>query len=265
MIPRFAETAVTRERWTMVSRRLLATLFTISVASSAFAEDAPLPKFGPKAVPIFQSTTYLRDAAAPDYWNLAPFYLPQRTTSDCSVAAIAMAVNALRGLPANADQELVTENSLMGGVADEGWMVKVTEDGNGVTFEDTSRYLRKAFDAFELGDVSITSVQPAAASPEALEGLRAALAQNEKSDDDVMLVYFNQGVITGDWDGPHISPVGAYDAVSDRVLIMDVDRTWYVPYWTSTATLLAALVKPIAEGHTGLAGGTGGYILASKN
>ena len=249
----------------MFSRQLFASLFTFSVATLAFAEDAPLPKFGPEATPIFMSTKHLREAPAPDYWNLAPFYLPQRTTSDCSVAAIAMAVNALRGLPANADQELVTENSLMGGVADEEWMVKVTEDGNGVTFEDTSRYLRKAFDAFELGGVSITSVQPVAASPDALEGLRAALAENEKSDDDVMLVYFNQGVITGDWDGPHISPIGAYDAVGDRVLIMDVDRTWYVPYWTSTETLLAALVKPIAEEHAGLAGGTGGYILASKN
>jgi phytochelatin synthase len=247
----------------MISRRLLTSLFTISVATLAFAEDAPLPKFGPEAVPIFQSTKYLREAPAPDYWNLAPFYLPQQTTSDCSVAAIAMAVNALRGVPANADQQLVTENSLMGGVADEEWMVKVTEDGNGVTFEDTSRYLRKAFDAFELG-VSITSVQPVAASPEALEGLRAALAENEKSADTVMLVYFNQGVITGDWDGPHISPIGAYDAASDRVLIMDVDRTWYVPYWTSTETLLNALIKPIAEEHKGLAGGQGGYIIAAR-
>jgi hypothetical protein len=248
----------------MFSRQLFASLLTISAATHAFGEEAPLPKFGPDAIPIFQSNDYLRDAQAPDYWNLAPFYLPQQTTSDCSVAAIAMTVNALRGLPANADQQLVTENSLMGGVADEEWMVKVTEDGNGVTFEDTSRYLRKAFDAFELANVSIKSVQPVAASPAALNGLRAALAENEKSADTVMLVYFNQGVITGDWDGPHISPIGAYDATSDRVLIMDVDRTWYVPYWTSTETLLAALVKPISEQHAGLAGGKGGYLIASK-
>ena len=248
----------------MIARRLLAGLFVILLGTFASAQEAATPKFGPEAVPIFQSTKYLREAPAPDYWNLSPFYIPQRGSSDCSVAAIAMAVNALRGLPPNADQELVTENSLMAGVNDQDWMIKVTEDGSGVTFEDTTRYLRKAFDAFELNGVAITSVQPAEASAAALEGLRKALAENEKFSDNVMLVYFNQGVITGDWDGPHISPIGAYDEASDQVLIMDVDRNWYVPYWTSTETLLASLVKPIAEEHGVLAGGTGGYFLIAK-
>ena len=62
-------------------------------------------------MPIFQENDYLREAPAPDYWTLSPFYIPQRTSSDCSPAAIVMVVNALRGLPANADQELVTENT----------------------------------------------------------------------------------------------------------------------------------------------------------
>ena len=75
-----------------------------------------------------------------------------------------------------------------------------------------------------------------------------------------MLVYFNQGVITGDWDGPHISAIGAYDAANDRVLIMDVDRNWYVPYWTSTETLLAGAGEADRREHGVLAGGTGGYL-----
>ena len=126
------------------------------------------------------------------------------------------------------------------------------------------KYLRKALDAFDLAGATMTAVQPTAADAATLDGLRKALAENEASADNVMLVYFNQGVITGDWDGPHISAIGAYDAAKDRVLIMDVDRNWYVPYWTSTETLLAALVKPIAEEHGVLAGGTGGYFLAAK-
>lgn len=247
----------------MSTKRMLAAFFAISFATLAFAQEPAKPKFGPEAVPILQETAYLREAPAPDYWTLSPFYVPQRGTSDCSVAAIAMVVNALRGLPANSDQELVTENSLMAGVGDQEWMIKVTEDGSGVTFEETTRYLRKSFDAFELG-VTITAVQPAAADTAALEGMRKALSENETTADNVMLVYFNQGVITGDWDGPHISAIGAYDAEKDRVLIMDVDRDWYVPYWTSTETLLAALVKPIAEEHGVLAGGTGGYFLVAK-
>src|SRR6185436_12453646 len=103
-------------------------------ASLAFGDDTPKPKFGPEATPIFADNAYLRQSPAPDYWNLSPFYIPQRTSSDCSLAAIAMVVNALRGLPKNADQELVNGNNLMAAVNDQGWMVKVTEDGPGVTF-----------------------------------------------------------------------------------------------------------------------------------
>ena len=142
--------------------------------------------------------------------------------------------------------------------------MKVTEDGPGVTFVDTQKYLREALDRFELADVKLEAVPTTTANAAALDALRKALAENEASADNVMLVYFNQGVITGDWDGPHVSAIGAYDAAKDRVLLMDVDRTWYVPYWTSTETLLASLVKPIAAEHGVLAGGTGGYFLASK-
>ena len=249
----------------MTLRNGLAALVVAMAATSAFAEEAPKPKFGPNATAIIQENTYLRQAAAPDYWNLSSFYISQRGSSDCSLAAITMVVNVLRGLPPNADQEIVTENSLMSTVKDEGWMVKITEDGPGVTFADTETYLRASLDHFGLTGAIVQSVSTTTSDPATLDALRKTLAANETTADNVMLVYFNQGVITGDWDGPHISAIGAYDAANDRVLIMDVDRSWYVPYWTSTETLLEALVKPIAAEHGVLAGGTGGYLLASRS
>lgn len=244
--------------------RLAALAFALSASLAVAQETAPKPKFGPEATPIFQATEYLRQAPAPDYWALAPFYVPQRTSSDCSAAAILMLVNGLIGLPANAEDELVTENTLMSTVGDQDWMIAVTEDGPGVTFDQAKTFLRESLDAFGMTSASLEAVQPEAADAAALEAFRAALRRNESGAANVMLVYFNQGVVTGDWDGPHISPVGAYDEEHDRVLIMDVDRSWYVPYWTSTETLLKALVKPIAEEHGVLAGGTGGYLLATK-
>jgi hypothetical protein len=247
----------------MISKRALAAVLLLA-ASPATAQDASQPKFGPAAVPIFQETAYLRAAPAPDYWTLSAFYVPQQTSSDCSAAAVTMAVNALRGLPPNADQEIVVEQALIELVGDATWTGQVAEDGPGVTFADFEHALRASLDSVDLDGAGIEAVQPTAAGADALADLRQALIENEASADNVMLVYFNQGVITGDWDGPHISPIGAYDAENDRVLIMDVDRNWYVPYWTSSETLLAALVKPISEEHGVLAGGTGGYVLATK-
>ncbi len=244
--------------------RMLYVFVAAVAASAAMAEEPVQPKFGPDATPIFQETAYLREAQAPDYWALSAFYVPQQTTSDCSAAAVTMAVNALRGLPPNADQEIVTEAALVDLVGDQTWMEQVADDGPGVTFDDLKKVLSESLASVDLAGAAIEAVQPASADEDALAGLRRALADNEASADNVMLVYFNQGVITGDWDGPHISPVGAYDAKNDRVLIMDVDRAWYVPYWTSTGTLLAALVKPASEDFGPLAGGTGGYVLVTK-
>ena len=69
-----------------------------------------------------------------------------------------------------------------------------------------------------------------------------------------------QGVLTGDWDGPHISPIATYDVDLRHVLIMDVDRQWYIPYWSSDEKLLAAMLRPAPANMGVLAGQTGGLV-----
>ena len=244
-------------------RGLPGLLFVFLAAGSAMA-DAAKPKLGPNATPIFQSTEYLRSAAAPDYWALSPFYVPQRTSSDCSAAAAVIAMNALRGLPARADQEILTEDIFLKRVGDRKWRREVVENGPGVKFAEFAGYLRESARAAGLADATVSATQIREVGPSELDGLRKLLKDNETSAKDIMLVYFNQGVVTGDWNGPHISPIGAYDEARDRVLIMDVDRQWYVPYWTSTETLLAALAKPAPKDQGVLAGETGGYYLVTR-
>ena len=241
------------------------TLFFLLTVLPACADDPPKPKLGPEAIPITVDRAYLKTAPADDYWTLSAFYVPQRTSSDCSAAAAVMAVNALRGLPERADMAIVSEDKLLKDVADKKWSSEVVEDGPGVTFDGFATYLGESFKAEGVSVGPVKAIHLATADDTALARLRAALAQNESSGaGDVMLVYFNQGVVTGDWNGPHISPIGAYDAKTDRVLIMDVDRDWYVPYWTSTRTLLSALVKPAPADQGVLAGETGGYYVVAK-
>ena len=45
----------------------------------------------------------------------------------------------------------------------------------------------------------------------------------------------------GDWTGTggHISPLAAYDAETDRLLILDVSRYKYPPVWVTTPSCLA--------------------------
>lgn len=115
--------------------------------------------------------------------------------------------------------------------------------------------LREALEKFG-AKAGTAAVEVSTPSKEALAAFRSALEANEASAEDVMLVHFVQDGLTGAPGGPfaHISPVGAYDAATRRVLVMDVDRKWYEPYWVKDETLLKAMaVKTKAFGYGGYA------------
>lgn len=241
----------------------MAGLAWLALAGGALAADAARPKLGPDAVPLTADHAYLAAAPAPDYWAFAPFVKPQFTSSACSVAAVTAAVNGLRGLPALADQPILTQAAMLELVGDSEWSRLSAEGGDGVRFDQLARYARAAAAAAGLSDARFESFRPASADADQLARLRDLLARNEASARDVLLVYFNQGVVTGDWDGPHVSLIGAHDAARDRVLVLEVDQEWYVPYWTPVPVLLAAMLKPAPPEHGPLAGQTGGILRIS--
>ena len=239
-------------------------IFLVSLLSSLLLTPALAlegkPKFGPNAVPILEQTDCLRAAPAPDYWKLSPFYLSQATSSDCSVASVTMAINFMLGLPTGAEQPIVTPWLLLKKIGNAGWREEIGKGGSGVTFAEFVSVVKESLASFRLQDHVIEIIRPADDAPETLASLRHVLATNEASDQDIVLVYFNQGVLTGDWDGPHISPIAAYNQQTRQVLIMDVDREWYVPYWTSDSKLLEAMLRPAPAAHGRLAGETGGLV-----
>lgn len=209
--------------------------------------------------PVFHEHDYLLLSEGSDYWPLAEFYRPQTTNCACSAASTAMALNVLAARAFDA-AEPFTEQSLIGAVDDADWAARTAENGGGVTFDELQAFLRMSLDTIAL-PATIRAIAPDTSEGPALEALRAALLQNEASPDSVMLAYYNQTVVTGDPDGAlHVSPVGAFDAEADRVLLMDVDRQCHLPYWTPTETFLSSLVTPDPT-DPDLAGETGGCVL----
>lgn len=236
-------------------RLALALCLTLS-ALPATAQDAP--KLGPNAVPITQDNAYLRANPAPDYWAFAPFVKPQFSSSACSIATVTAALNGLTGLPPMAEDLVTSQQSLLALVGNAEWLALSVEDGEvGVKFDQLADFTRQALTATN-SPKTVDTFHPKDASE--ADAMRALLVQNEASASDALLVYFNQGVVTGDWDGPHISLIGAYDAQTDRVLILEVDQDWYIPYWTPASVLLDAMLKPTTEDHGPLAGETGGFV-----
>ena len=218
------------------------------------------PKLGPNAVAITQDNTYLRAKDAPDYWAFSAFVKPQFTTSACSIAAVTAALNGIMGQPEWASETIMTQQALLELTGNADWATLSAEGGDGVTFQQLVDFTTQAVSAVGL-DRSVMQFNPTLVSDLARTRLVDMLIENEASSDNAILVYFNQGVVTDDWDGPHVALVGAYDAEQERVLILEVDQEWYIPYWTSVDTLLDAIVKPTSAEHGPLEGETGGFVM----
>jgi Phytochelatin synthase len=245
-------------------RRSLDSIFLAFLLSTLICSDsawalARLSKFGPYATPMSEQTEFLRRTPAFDYWKLSQYYLPQQTSSACGLASVTMALNFLKGLPRFSDQTLVTQTSLLETVFTGDWAEKVAENGDGLKFDELVTLVNYGLRFYNLRNYSIEVIRPQN-TPAGLNQIKQVLAANENSPNDLVLAYFNQGVLTSDWDGPHISPIGAYDPINQRVLIMDVDRDWYVPYWSSISKFQEALIRPAPIDQGILAGQIGGLI-----
>lgn len=241
-------------------------LSTLVFVESAWALAPRLAKFGPYAIPITQQTGFLRQTPANDYWKFSQFYLPQQTSSACGLATTVMALNFLRGIPQFSDETLITQNELLQTVFTDLWADRVAEGGDGLKFDDWVLLVNKSLNSYGLSDAYRVEIVRPPNTPAGLAELKQKLAVNEHNPDDLMLAYFNQGVLTSDWDGPHISPIGAYDggATIPQVLIMDVDRDWYPPYWSPVGKLLEALNRRAPHDQGILAGQKGGVLWVKK-
>ncbi len=220
---------------------LIASSFVLSSASPGFAETKP--KYGPEAIVLSKSHDYMRRSAAPDYWAISPYYVPQQDERACSLAVVTMLLNAAKkDQKFTSDDELVTQKNLLAKVKNEVWHKGLGEGGHGVSLDELKTIVEESFGAHGFKDVKVEAVHTNDTSKATKDKLHKVLVENEKSDHDFVLINFIQGVYTGDADAGHYAPIAAYDAKNKRALVMDPDRQWYEPYWVSEETLLKGMV-----------------------
>ncbi|MBI5243620.1 MAG: hypothetical protein HY922_08040 [Elusimicrobia bacterium] len=232
--------------------RLLLTLALLLPARAAAPKYGPAQK--PLAVPLSQDNSYFRSPSrqAPDFWRLGSFYVPQVNGYSCGAASVAMTLNALLNTGPRGDEDKnIAQETLLEKVTGD-WQALLSPPGSkgkhGLTLAQLGAFLQAGLAHYSKGRFSVERHEPASGGAAELAALRAALTDNEKDPDDIIVVHFVQDDLTAAAGGPypHISPVGAYDAAGRRVLIMDVDREWYEPYWVPDEALLRAMVHATA-------------------
>jgi hypothetical protein len=229
---------------------LVATLGGAAIAQPAARPTEPLIYFLDP-----QSAELLEHAEKRAFMPLMAHFVSEYQATFCGIASSVMALNALGIKPPTAprwypynywDQDNIFSTEVLKAVKP---MSSVEADG--ITLEQLESLLTlsgakagKVF-ASETGvDAFRTAARAAIADPTAILIVNFGRAE------------FGQAGIAG---GGHISPVAAYNAKTDRFLILDVARYKFLPSWVTADRLYAAMNTPDTS-----SGKTRGYVVVRK-
>lgn len=197
---------------------------------------AAKPKYAPWVKLLAEDREHFSAAAAPAYWRLAPHYVGQVTESCCAIASATMVANALCG--GRAGEKLLTQHDVIEAAADDALKAATMVDGGGGASRDRlADLLARVLPLVGAGAPRIRAVPVTAADGPLV---KVALAEVEAGRS-LMIAHFLMEPVIGEGDYGHFSPVGAWDAARGRVLILDVYRVSYEPYWVPFDRLMAGM------------------------
>jgi hypothetical protein len=186
-----------------------------------------------------------------DFFPLSMQFVTQATPSYCGVATLVMLLNAFE-LPAPTSPAMagmgMFDQSNVFTPRTETVKTQASIDGNGMTLDEFAGLVR----SYDLK----TDVHHAAdGSLEDFRGL--AIAALDAADEYVVVNYLRSAL--GQKTFGHISPLAAYDADTDRFLILDVTRYKYPPIWATASDLYAAMSTTDDD-----AGKTRGFVVVRR-
>ncbi len=200
-------------------------------------KEAARAKYAPWVSLLAEDREHFRRADARAYWAMAPHYVGQMSESACSLASATMVVNALVG--GRAGEKLATAGDVLDAAGDAAWRAGVADDGRGASGAEFALNLGRALAAFGVAAI-VEHVPVGAVDRATADRLRAVLRDAEQGDR-LVIGHFLMEPVIGDGDYGHFSPLGAFDSVADRVLVLDVYRVAYEPYWVPLERLLAGM------------------------
>jgi hypothetical protein len=203
------------------------------LCETAFAKTLPLPE-NLISLTSEQGEHLLLDSEARQaYWPLSVQFVTQKNRAYCGVASIVMVLNAL-GVEAPSSPEFEPFNTFtqdnVFNEATEQVLPEAVLMKQGMTLDQIGRLL----------EVHPVKAEVRHAGDSSLEKFRQVAREYLGKKDHYVIVNYLRRAI-GQERGGHISPLAAYDADTDRFLILDVSRYKYPPVWVGAAELFAAM------------------------
>jgi len=169
----------------------------------------------------------LERADAADFDDLMTHFVPQTRRAFCGVASALTTLNASRATPAPLDQSRLFEHPRVR-------MNPLKVSFIGMSLDDFAALLR----------AHGARVSVVYASDSDIDRFREEVRTNLSREGDFLLVNYQRSEL-GQAPMGHISPIAAYDARSDRVLVLDVAAHKYPPTWVGLPAMWSAMRVPL--------------------
>lgn len=239
----------------LLTRTVSAFLLAGALQSSAFALDELVPFGSAEGL-----SRFTRAAAKSDFAPLANQFEAQATIAFCGPTSAAIVLNALQPQNLNAprdpsrllptdsqylpkNRQLTVPRHTQESVIATGKKTRAQVFGepltlNGKTVRDGGYQLRQLDDTLKAHPLATRLVIVDDTLTE--DAIRQDLVTNLNRAGDFVIVNYRREVV-GQAGGGHISPLGAYDAASDSVLVMDVNPSHYPWVWMPLTTLIRGM------------------------
>ena len=211
------------------------------------------------------------DLLPSSHWNplkqaIWKHHVKQFHESSCSVASVVACVNALRSLSGNEIQP-IAQLEILERVTTAHWKERMGKNGHkgrrGLPLTLLGQVVTDSIAAYGLTGLEVEAVaapREKTAKSAVLELLKERLETFDHSGDGLIIAHFDQGVFVPTLNIPHISPVGAYDALTQRVTVLDVDPDEKRPYQVSLETFYKGLSSDYHHMFSAFGYNNGGYV-----
>ncbi len=169
-----------------------------------------------------------------DFFPLSMQFVTQINQAYCGVASIVMVLNSL-DIEAPQSQiykpyRVFTQENFFNNKAAQKVISPEVVSRQGMTLEEIGKLIESYGAKVKVNHASNTNI----------DEFRFWAAQNLNQEQNFVIVNYLRKEI-GQEKGGHISPIAAYNAQTDRFLILDVSRYKYPPIWVKTADLWKAM------------------------
>jgi hypothetical protein len=196
---------------------------------SAFAAEDTIIYWNSEAGKILRA----RISADADYWQLSPWFAEQINQTYCAVASAITVLNAMPIKkpvdPIYAPHAYFTQSNF--------FTPEVIKTISPQTVKSQGMTRDEMVETLNSQGVKATTIAGDAIDEQVL---RTLLKKTLGDDGKFVLVNFSRATLGQEGWG-HWSALAAYDALSDRVLILDVAKYEYEPEWVGISTLKKAI------------------------